>query len=353
MNELFEFLLSLVDTQTEITKIRIAIGKIVRKQDEPVSFVVLKLKSLTSSLLFMIEPTATLNQVSKRSSRAAIDGLYSLVADEARAQLTSWKRRCNEMAKSCTLQDHLDAIANIETVGACKPTRDYLVPARLADSNVMASAFWTQYGLSKPKGKPQTEKPNNKPGKSKSGTPQSSGPPTRSSSWESVRGSSAERRSRGNTPGSNHSSESGRTSSTTGLNKRSRDDRNRGWRNKAEREGRKGKRVKEERGRGSGKRKESDDSKHGKRKYHDDPSRNGGQIMNKGCKKCGSISHYSKNCIRYPFFYDQPCRHCNAKGNTLYHPPDLCRFSQSRYKTPPPRSSPVSFQGTDSLSNIF
>ena len=84
-----------------------------------------------------------------------------------------------------------------------------------------------------------------------------------------------------------------------------------------------------------------------------DSSRNSGQIMNKGCKKCGSISHYSKNCMCYPLYYDQPCRHCNAKGNTLYHPPDLYRFSQSRYKTPPPRSSPVSFQGTDSLSNIF
>ena len=121
LNDLFKFVLSLVDTQTEITQIRTAIGKIVRKQEEPVSFSVLKLKSLTSSLLFMIELTATLNQVSKRSSQAAIDGPYSLVSEEARAQLTSWKRRCNEMAKSCTLQDHLDAIANIEQVGAGKP----------------------------------------------------------------------------------------------------------------------------------------------------------------------------------------------------------------------------------------
>ena len=164
LNELFEFLLSLVDTQTEITKIRTAIAKIVRKQEEPVSFSVLKLKSLTSSLLFMIEPTATLNQVSKRSSRAAIDGLYSLVSDRARVQLTSWKRRCNEMAKSCTLQDHLDAISNIEQVVACKPSRDYVVPARLADSDIMASAFWTQYGLTKPQNKPQAEKNNGKPG---------------------------------------------------------------------------------------------------------------------------------------------------------------------------------------------
>ena len=123
------------------------------------------------------------------------------------------------MAKSCTLQDHLDAISNIEQVGACKPTRDYLVPARLADSDVMASAFWTQYGLTKPKRKPLAEKPNGKPGKSQSGTPQSSGPPSRSSSWESARGSSAERRSRGSTPGSNHSSESGQINSSTGLRK--------------------------------------------------------------------------------------------------------------------------------------
>ena len=48
--------------------------------------------------------------------------------------------------------------------------------------------------------------------------------------------------------------------------------------------------------------KEAEDSKNGKRKYHDDSSRNSGQIMNKSCKKCGSISHYSKDCMCYPFF---------------------------------------------------
>ena len=357
LNELFEFLLSLVDTQTEITKIRTAIAKIVRKQDEPVSFSVLKLKSLTSSLMFMIEPTATLFEVSKRSSRAAIDGLYSLVSDAARVQLTSWKRRCNEMAKNCTLQDHLDAIANIEQVVTCKPSRDYLVPARLADSDIMASAFWTQYGLTKPQNKPQAGKNNEKPERSKSNTPQTSGQSTRSSSWESARGSSTGRRSRASTPGSNHSSESGRSKTSSGHIKSSRDDRSKGQRYRAEEEGRKGRGErarggKDEKNRGRGGKKEVENSKNSKRKYHDDSNKSG-QIMNKNCKKCGSISHFSKNCVRYPFFYDQPCRHCSSKGNTLYHPPDLCRFSQSRYKTPPPRSSPVSFQGNENLSNIF
>ena len=68
LNELFEFLLSLVDTETEITKLRNAISKITRKQEDPVSFSVLKMKSLTTSLLFMIDPTAQLSEVTKRAS---------------------------------------------------------------------------------------------------------------------------------------------------------------------------------------------------------------------------------------------------------------------------------------------
>ena len=44
LNDLFEFLLSLVDTNSEITKIRNALSKVVRKCDEPASFSVLKVK---------------------------------------------------------------------------------------------------------------------------------------------------------------------------------------------------------------------------------------------------------------------------------------------------------------------
>ena len=85
LNELFEFLLSLVDTETEISKLRSAISKITRKQEDPVSFSVLKMKSLTTSLLFMIDPNAPLSEVTKRASRAAVDALYTLISEEAKS----------------------------------------------------------------------------------------------------------------------------------------------------------------------------------------------------------------------------------------------------------------------------
>ena len=364
LNELFSFLLSLVDTNSEITKIRCAISKITRKQEEPVSFAVLKLKSLTSSLLFMMDPTATVQNVSQRASRAAIDGLYSLITDEARLQLTSWKRRCNEMAKSCSLQDHLDAIANIEQVPACKPSRDFVVPQRLADSDVTINTFWTKHGLEKPALKPR----------SKSETSQSSGASTRESSWDSRgsslgrRGSSLERKSREHTPNFNRGrSDHQREPRKEGSGRRyqreprreesgrryKREEETRGKKDRNKRDKEKGER--EGRNRSSGRKGNQEDSRAKSSKYLRD-SKNS-QIMRSksdNCKKCGSLSHFSRDCSRYPFFYDMACKHCDKKGITLYHPADLCRFQPSRYKTPPPRTSPISFAGNNSgLNNIF
>ena len=352
LNELFTFLLSLVDTNSEITKIRNAISKITRKQEEPASFSVLKLKSLTSSLLFMMDPTATVQNVSQRSSRAAIDGLYSLITDEARLQLTSWKRRCNEMAKSCTLQDHLDAVANIEQVPSCRPSRDFVVPQRLADCDVTINTFWTKHGLEKPSIKPR----------SKSETPQTSGPSSRASSWDS-RGSSVGRKSRENTPNFNRGKEAKENKDRSGHKREPRSEGS-GRRNKEEEETR-GKRDRNKRDKEKGEREGRNRS--GGRKGYPEESRaksskylrdgKDSQIMrskSNNCKKCGSLSHFSRDCSRYPFFYDMACKHCDKKGTTLYHPADLCRFQPSRYKTPPPRTSPISFAGNNSgLSNIF
>ena len=143
--------MSLVDTETEITKLRNAISKITRKQEDPVSFAVLKIKSLTTSLLFMIDPTAQLSEVTKRASRAAVDALYTLISEEAKTHLTSWKRRCNEMGKVTTLQEYLEAISKIEQSKSCKPTRDFIVPSQLADSDVVANSFLCQIWSAKTK----------------------------------------------------------------------------------------------------------------------------------------------------------------------------------------------------------
>ena len=351
LNELFEFLLSLVDTETEITKLRNAISKIQRKQEDPVSFAVLKMKSLTTSLLFMIDPSASLAEVTKRASRASIDALYTIISEEAKTHLTAWKRKCNEMGRTTTLQDYLDAVSKIEQSKSCKPARDYIVPSRLADSDVTANSFYAKFGLEKPRSRSIES---SKIQKSSSNTPQSS----RTSSRASSNGSRGTPRRAGTS-----------SSRATSVPSRTKDDRNRGYsyevkNQRAREEGRykkgedrreKERRPRRESGgsqnRGNGKKTGRGHSSKGMRKSEYPDNSTG--IQSKDCKKCGSLSHFSKECERYPFYYEEACKHCNKQGRTLYHPPELCRFQKSRYRTPPPRSSPVSYKSNENLSSIF
>ena len=79
-----------------------------------------------------------------------------------------------------------------------------------------------------------------------------------------------------------------------------------------------------------------------------------GTLSHYSCKKCSSSGHSSSNCPRYPFFYEQKCSKCAANGRVLYHPPDLCRFfPPTRYLTPEPAKSPVSYKRNENVSSIF
>ena len=113
-NALFDFLLSIVDTSQEIAKIRAAILKISRKPEDPISLPVLKMKSLMTSLFFMLDPESTMTNVTKRAERAAIDCFYCLISPECKTWVHSWKRRCQEMNKQVTLLEYLDCVNKTE-----------------------------------------------------------------------------------------------------------------------------------------------------------------------------------------------------------------------------------------------
>ena len=255
------------------------------------------------------------------------------------------------MGKVTTLQEYLDAISKIEQSRACKPTHDFIVPSRLADSDVVANSFYAKFGLEKPRSRSFESSQSQK---SSSNTPQTS----RTSSRASSNGSSGAPRRAGSS-----------SSRAASASSRSRDDRNRGYsyevKNRRAREEsryKKGedRREKERRprresggsqNRGNGKKTGRGHSSKGMRKSEYPDNSTG--IQSKDCKKCGSLSHFSKECERYPFYYEEACKPCNKQGRTLYHPPELCRFQKSRYRTPPPRSSPVSYKSNENLSSIF
>ena len=351
---LFTYLLSLVDTSSEVTKIRLALAAIERKQNEPISVSALKVKAMTTSLLFLLQPNAELASIDRRSTRAAQDAIFCLVSEPTRIALTNWKRRTNEMDKKVTLNDVIECVNVTEATPGHQLTRDMKIPERFSQSDV-TSSFFTQYNMGAPKGRTQSPRPATSHSSRNSSTGSS-----RHSSTSSSRLSQpprADRQSsygrRGRSPG-NHTPRPGSRDSRDkrdGPRPSSRDSRDRRDR---PRDGSQG-------GSGAGARRGRDrrpndvkyESKSGSGHYK---SKQRGEYGNSNgpCKKCSSSGHSSSNCPRYPFFYEQKCSKCAANGRVLYHPPDLCRFfPPTRYLTPEPAKSPVSYKRNENVSSIF
>ena len=329
--QLFTYLISLVNTTHEVSKIREALGQIERKTDESLANAVLKVKSLTNSLLFMLNPSATLEDVDRRSSIQAVDSIFSLVNQQTADHLKGWKRRANEMNRKMSLQETIEAASNFEQMPNGKITSSVCIPDRFSQADLFNSSFFTENGLHPPDRKFERRKSV----ASTSGSSQS-----RNSSYDK----------RNSRPGSRTMRES-KDGQRPGYEKGSKD---RGQYKKRDnpprdREDRRRKDGKEDRGRRRSKETRRDEnkrsSKDGRRPSKSSKYSNDKQ-SSKTCAKCGSLSHISKDCIRYPYYYEMKCEHCK-----FYHPSDQCRFRDSRYRTPEKEKSPVSFASTQ--SNIF
>ena len=371
-NELFNFLLSIVDTEQEVSKIRLAILKISRKPEDPISLPVLKMKSLMTSLFYMLDPECTINNVNSRAEKAAIDAMYCLISPECKTWVHSWKRRCTEMQKPVTLMEHLECVNKVELTPSCKITRELTVPGRLADSDVQVESFFSKYGMSRPSTTSSTgrQRSSSRPSPSRypSSTRPSRSPSQQNRSSSSPSTSNKFGRNRAFSPGKPRPRSSSGERSWEGRRPYGGDDRRsrrdsggrRGFETSREREMRK----QDGSSNGGGHYSNSTGAENNtKRKYPSSSSSAVTSSVNKNknanakppCKNCGSSQHNSYNCLRYPFWYSSYCQHCLSDGKKLYHPSDSCRFRASRYKTPPPPSSPKSYrsQSKENLTKIF
>ena len=304
-SQLFNYLLNLIDTTGEISKCRTALKNITRKTDDSISIVILKIKAITTSLYFLVSPHATLDTITRKADKSAIEAIYSLVSDPTKNALVKWKRRATELDKQTTLADFLECVAALEADDGFKINRDLKLPQRFSESDV--TCFFTRFNMRKPslqRSRDPTPAPTGSGGKNSRSSSQSSNGGGRPHSYNGGRGrphSSSGARGEGN---------------------------NKGGRKKNEERGRS--KTRRENQYGQAGRKENKQGEY-------DSCTN----TNK-CRKCMG-RHPSAECIRYPFFYDKPCHLCKNNGRDLFHPPGLCRFSKSRYVTPSPEKSPVSF----------
>ena len=108
---LFNYLLNLIDTTGEIAKCRTALKNITRKVNDSISLVVLKIKAITTSLYFLVSPHGTLDSITRKADKSAIEAIYSLVSDSTKNALVKWKRRAVELDKTTTLADFLECVA--------------------------------------------------------------------------------------------------------------------------------------------------------------------------------------------------------------------------------------------------
>ena len=287
-DSLFQYLVSLIDTSSEIRKVRRCLQQIKREPGDMLTNPVLKVKSLTATLLWMLKPNENLEIVQRKSDKAAIKSIFQLVENKARTLLSQWKRRQQDMEVETSLNELIEAANNIELLKSHELTETKKLNPDFDEIDISLNSFFMKSGMQRPR---------------------SSSRSRHSSSGQSSlsRNSSTDRSQRSPTP----------------------KDQNRFQ--KPKRGGNKN--YSQKKDKHKGKHSKTEDDKVGK-------------VPSSNCAKCASNSHTSANCKRYPFFYETFCRHCEERNLLLYHPESLCRFRSSRYRTPRPSKSPESFRNS-------
>ena len=319
-NALFQHLVSLIDTSSEVKKVRKALSEVSRKPGDILADPVLKTKALTATLLWMMNPTESMNIVTRKAEKAGIRAIFCLLEAKTKQQLSVWKRRQNEMKIDSTLNQTLEAANTFENVKGFELISEKTVSQDFSDIDIAVHSFFTRNNMRPPRSRSQSKSTLSR----QSSTSSKGSKPSSSSS-------SPHDNSRGNKNAFSDSPKFRKKYGKEDVKKNNENDRGRERTKKNPRQPKQGSDTNEEKGRkGSDK-----------------------EFIPKSCAKCASTKHRSQECRRYPFFYDSACRHCEARNITLYHPPEFCRFKESRYMTPRQSESPKSFRKSASPKNTF
>ena len=348
-NELIQFLISLVNTPSEVQKVREALKKISREPTTELIDSVLKVKSLTSTLLLLNNPKSDRQRIDKRSTTAALDCIFDMVNIQVQEGLRIFKQRATETEREVTINSMVSEALRLETIHG-KPTENKYVSQKIQHADSLSSYFtYDRLGERKKSRDRQFSRDNSRDRRfssrdRKPGTGNERKGPFRD------RRDSRDRRFSGTDSRDRRFSGTERYRGTDRSRERSQSF-DRGRRQSFEKSGSPRDRQRfdsrdrnrsQSRNRGISPRsmkrpspayfKDSEELKSGPTRIEKDEqtdSLQGRVHQIKDCQKCGSKMHYSSQCKRYPFYTKNQCKYCD-----LYHPNDLCRFRPSRYVTP-------------------
>ena len=304
-NEILQFIISLVNTSSEISKVRSAIKEICRNETDELIDVILKLKSLTTSLLFLVNPKSNRTSVEKRSNSSAIDAIFDLINPTVLGHLRAFKQRISETSTELDLNALITETVRLEGLYG-RPNR----PMKLSEKSQHADSLESYYSNFHRDKNDKFQKRDRHFSKERKDTSQ---------------------KSRDGSKNNYHSPKSRDYNSSR--------ERYPSKERSVEMKGEHKSRETHRRDRHSQGRSTSRDRNPSKSPFRRSKSKDGSRQTDgqNGCLKCGG-NHLARSCRRYPFFTDERCQNCN-----LLHPTTFCRFVKSRYITPDREKSPKNF----------
>ena len=309
-NEILEFMISLVNTSSEISKVRSAIKEICRNETDELIDVVLKLKSLTTSLLFLVNPKSNRTSVEKRSTSSAVDAIFDLINPTVLGHLRAFKQRIAETSTELDLNALITETVRLENLYG-RPNR----PMKLSEKSQHVDSLQTYYSNFHKNKNEKSQKGDRHFSKDRRDTSQKSRDGSkndyqrpRSRDYKSSRERFPSKERKSEMKGGHKSREIYRRNRHSHDKSTSRD---RHYHTRSS-------------------------SKSPFQRYNSKNMPKQTYSQN-GCLKCAG-DHLSRDCKRYPFYTEERCLNCN-----LLHPTTFCRFVKSRYITPDREQSPKSF----------
>ena len=301
--EILDFIISLVNTSAEISKVRIAIKEVYRGENQELIDVVLKIKSLTTTLLFLQNPKAERSTIEKRAVTASIDSIFELINPTVLSYLRSYRQRLSETDGNLDMNTLITEANRLESIYG-RPSGTL----RLGEKSQYIDCLQSYYST--------FQKKNQNRGISSSQERQSRGP---------QRGGNTNQEKHYRNPSKQRSLDKGGNNPRSNSGDRRNSLENRGPNSRSK--------SPFKRSQSRDKDQNGDRSKSRDKMQYRNKSQSGdrNQYGDIGCLKCGGVNHKARDCRRYPFFCDERCENCN-----LLHPSSFCRFANSsRYVTPP------------------